>query len=209
MAESNNRLNPATTAILIVDLQNDFLDPNGAYGRAGQTSPEIAALPERLLPLLETVRRAGGWIVSTQFTLVPGKEGEPFISAHLKRLRPFLKKGDFAPSSWGNSLVDMLQPADITVEKVAYSAFYQTRMEFALSRAGIQTLMVCGIVTNGGVASTVRDAHVRDFHTITLADGCAAFTPETHEIAIKSLSSVGEVMTVAEAITAFESQKVI
>ncbi len=195
--------NPATMAVLIVDLQNDFLHPEGAYGRAGQTSPEIVALPERLLPLLNAVRDAGGWVISTQFTLVPGKGGEPFISSHLKKLRPFLAKGDFAPASWGNSLVDLLQPADITVEKVAYSAFYQTRMDFALSRAGIKTLMVCGIVTNGGVASTVRDAHVRDFHAITLQDGCAAFSPETHETAIKSLATVGDVISIADAIAMF------
>ena len=205
MKHNAQKLNAEKTAILIVDLQNDFLDPNGAYGRAGQTSSEIAALPERLLPLLNLVRKKGGWIVSTQFTLVPGKAGEPFIASHLKKLRPFLKKGDFAPASWGNSLVDKLQPADITVEKVAYSAFYQTRMEFALSRAGINTLFVCGIVTNGGVASTVRDAHVRDFHTITLEDGCAAFSPETHDAAIKSLSTVGEVMSIAQAMKLFEA----
>jgi ureidoacrylate peracid hydrolase len=205
MKHNAQKLNAEKTAILIVDLQNDFLDPNGAYGRAGQTSSEIAALPERLLPLLNLVRKKGGWIVSTQFTLVPGKAGEPFIASHLKKLRPFLKKGDFAPASWGNSLVDKLQPADITVEKVAYSAFYQTRMEFALSRAGINTLFVCGIVTNGGVASTVRDAHVRDFHTITLEDGCAAFSPETHDNAIKSLSTVGEVMSISQAMKLFEA----
>lgn len=205
MKHNAQKLNAEKTAILIVDLQNDFLDPGGAYGRAGQTSPEIAALPERLLPLLNLVRKKGGWIVSTQFTLVPGKAGEPFIASHLKKLRPFLKKGDFAPASWGNSLVDKLQPADITVEKVAYSAFYQTRMEFALSRAGINTLFVCGIVTNGGVASTVRDAHVRDFHTITLEDGCAAFSPEIHDTAIKSLSTVGEVMSIAQAMKLFEA----
>ena len=204
MTDTDKRLEPESTAVLIVDLQNDFLDPAGAYGRAGQTSPEIAALPDRLLPLLDAVRKAGGWIVSTQFTLLPGKGGEPFISAHLKKLRPFLGKGDFAPASWGNSLVDKLQPADIYVEKVAYSAFYQTRMEFVLSRAGIKTLMVCGIVTNGGVASTVRDAHVRDFNTITLSDGCAAFSPETHETAIKSLATVGEIMTVDEATAMFK-----
>ena len=192
---------PETTAVLIVDLQNDFLDPKGAYGRAGQTSPEIAALPSRILPLLNAIREAGGWIISTQFTLVPGKEGEPFISNHLKKLRPFLRKDDFAPASWGNSLVDSLQPADITVEKIAYSAFYQTRMEYSLSKAGINTLLVCGIVTNGGVASTVRDAHVRDFHTITLEDGCAAFSKDTHKLAIQSLKTVGEVMKISEAIS--------
>ena len=201
---NNAVFDPKGTAVLIVDLQNDFLHPDGAYGRSGTTNPDIAALPEKILPLLNIVRAAGGWVVSTQFTLVPGRDGEPFISAHLKKLRPFLTKGDFTPSGWGHSLVDSLQPADITVEKVAYSAFYQSRMEFALSRAGIQTLMVCGIVTNGGVASTVRDAHVRDFHTITLSDGCAAFSTATHNVAIQSLATVGEVITIAEAIRRFE-----
>ena len=200
---SDSQFDPASTAVLIVDLQNDFLHPEGAYGRSGTTSPEIAALPARITPLLGAVRRAGGWVVSTQFTLVPGRNGSPFISSHLKELRPFLTTGDFTPGGWGNSLVDELQPADLTVEKVAYSAFYQTRMEYVLNRAGIRTLMVCGIVTNGGVASTVRDAHVRDFDTITLHDGCAAFSVETHDTAIKALSSVGRSMSVAEARALF------
>ena len=200
---SDAHFDAASTAVLIVDLQNDFLHPKGAYGRSGTSSPEIAALPGRLRPLLETVRQAGGWVVSTQFSLIPGRDGAPFISPHLKQLRPFLTTGDFVPGGWGHSLVDELQPADLTVEKVAYSAFYQTRMEFVLSRAGIKTLMVCGIVTNGGVASTVRDAHVRDFNTITLHDGCAAFSPDTHDTAIKALASVGRTMSIAEAQAMF------
>ena len=201
---SKNPFDPLTTAVLIVDLQNDFLDPQGAYGRSGTSNPDIAALPAKVGPLLAEVRKAGGWVVSTQFTLVPGKNGEPFISNHLKKLRPFLTKGDFMPSSWGHSLVNELQPADITIEKVAYSAFYQSRLDFALNRAGIKTLMVCGIVTNGGVASTVRDAHVRDFHTITLEDGCAAFSKETHNVSIASLETVGEVMSIYDAINLFK-----
>ena len=201
---SKNPFDPLTTAVLIVDLQNDFLDPQGAYGRSGTSNPDIAALPAKVGPLLAEVRKAGGWVVSTQFTLVPGKNGEPFISNHLKKLRPFLTKGDFMPSSWGHSLVNELKPADITIEKVAYSAFYQSRLDFALNRAGIKTLMVCGIVTNGGVASTVRDAHVRDFHTITLEDGCAAFSRETHDVSIASLATVGEVMSISDAINLFK-----
>jgi nicotinamidase-related amidase len=201
---SKNLFDPLTTAVLIVDLQNDFLDPLGAYGRSGNSNPDIAALPAKVGPLLAEVRKAGGWIVSTQFTLVSGKDGKPFISTHLKKLRPFLTKGDFAPSSWGHSLVDELQPADISIEKVAYSAFYQSRLDFALNRAGIKTLMVCGIVTNGGVASTVRDAHVRDFHTITLEDGCAAFSRETHDVSVASLATVGEVMSISDAINLFK-----
>jgi len=201
----NAPLDLARTALLIVDLQNDFLHAEGAYGRAGQAAGAIAALPARIAPLAGAIRARGGWVVSAQFTLVPGKGGEPFISPHLKALRPFLSKGDFAPGSWGNRMVDELQPADITVEKVAYSAFYNSRLEFVLRKAGIETLIVGGIVTNGGVASTLRDAHVRDFHTIVLWDGCAAFSAELHRAPIESLATVSKVATCAEAIGRIES----
>src|SRR5690606_5057204 len=118
------RIDPATTALVLVDLQNDFLRAEGAYGRAGLASDAIAALPGRLAPLARAMREAGGWVVSTHFTLVPGKDGAPFISPHLKKLRPFLGRGDFVPGGWGHALVDELQPADLAVEKVAFSAFY-------------------------------------------------------------------------------------
>lgn len=196
---NEHAIEAARTGLLIVDLQNDFLHPDGAYARGGQANADIAALPARILPVADALRRSGGWVISTQFTLVPGKGGEPFISPHLKRLRPFLRKGDFAPGSWGHGLVDALQPSDLAVEKVAYSAFYMTRLEWVLRKAGIDTLLVCGIVTNGGVASTVRDAHVRDFNSMVLSDGCAAFSRETHERAIGDLSTVAKTVACAEA----------
>lgn len=188
----------AQTALLIVDLQNDFLDPEGAYGRGGQSASAIAALPARLKPLADDLRRAGGWIVSTQFTLVPGKEGEPLISPHLQTLRPFLRKGDFCPGAWGHQLVDTLQPADLSIEKVAYSAFYMTRLEWVLRKSDIRRLLICGIVTNGGVASTARDAHVRDFDTVVLEDGSAAFSEATHRTAIDALHTVCRVASIAD-----------
>ena len=95
----------ARLGLVMVDLQNDFLHPRGAYGRAGCTAPSIAALPAHIAPLAHTLRARGGWIVATQFTLVPGRNGEPFISPHLKALRPFLGKGDFAPGSFGIGLI--------------------------------------------------------------------------------------------------------
>ena len=82
------------TALLLLDLQNDFLHPQGAYARAGQTSAAIAALPARLKPLADAVRQRGGLVAATLFTLVPGRSGEPIVSPHLKKLRPFLGKGD-------------------------------------------------------------------------------------------------------------------
>jgi ureidoacrylate peracid hydrolase len=195
----------AHSALLLCDLQNDFLDPQGAYGRAGQGAPEIAALPARIKPFADRLRAKGGFIVSTHFTLVPGKGGEPLISPHLKALRPFLRKGDFAPGQWGHALVDLLAPADFSVEKIAYSAFYMSRLEWVLRKAHIERLYVCGIVTNGGVASTVRDAHIRDFDTVLLADGCAAFSPSVHDTAVAALRSVCAVASIAEAQAELEA----
>ena len=195
----------ANTALLIVDLQNDFLHPRGAYARGGLANADIAALPARLKPLADLVRREGGFIVSTHFTLVPGRGGEPLISPHLRALRPFLRKGDFAPGAWGHALVDELAPSDFQIEKIAYSAFYMTRLEWVLRKAGVDKLIVGGIVTNGGVSSTARDAHVRDIETIVLEDGCAAFDPVTHATAIAALKSVARITTIAELSTEISS----
>ena len=190
----------AETALLICDLQNDFLHPVGAYARGGQSSAEIAALPARVAPLAKAVREAGGMVIATQFTLQPGRGGEPLISPHLLNLRPFLRRGDFAPGSWGQATVEALQPVDVAIEKVAYSAFYMTRLEWVLRKLGLVRLLVCGIVTNGGVASTVRDAHVRDFDVTVLEDGCAAFSPAVHLAAIEGLRPVARIATIAEAL---------
>ncbi len=192
--------NPAKTALLTIDLQNDFLHPEGAYGRAGQSAEAIAALPARIRPVRDALRAAGGTYISAQFTLVPGPGGAPLIADHLRKLRPFLTKGDFAPGAFGHSLVDALKDADYTIEKVAYSAFYQTRLEYIMRALDLDHLIVGGIVTNGGVASTLRDAHLRNIHTTILTDGCAAFRDDVHEATLLSLASVTDQMTCAAMV---------
>jgi ureidoacrylate peracid hydrolase len=189
-----------TTALILGDLQNDFIHPDGAYGKAGQSDPAIAALPARLTPLVYLARDKGVLVVATLFTLVPGRGGEPIISPHLKALRPFLRKGDFAPGSWGQQLVEPLGPADVNIEKIAYSAFHASRLEWVLKKCGIEHLYFTGIVTNGGIASTVRDAHVREFHCTVIADGCAAFGQQVHDAALEGLKPVAKIVTVERAI---------
>lgn len=183
------------TALAVVDLQHDFLSPGGAYDRGGAVSAEARALPARIEPLARRLKEAGGLVVATRFTLWPDARGEPMIAEHLHRLRPFLRRGDFAPGSRGQATVDALQPlVDLSVDKVAYSAFFNTQLDWVLRHAGIDTVVVGGIVTNGGVASTARDAHVREYHTLVLSDGCAAFRPEAHAAALADLSTVAEVI---------------
>jgi nicotinamidase-related amidase len=184
----------AKTALVIIDLQNDFLDAKGAYARGGDTNPPALLLPARVAEVARALKAVGGLVVASQFTLWPDASGEPMVSPHLKALRPYLKKGDFAPGSWGQANVDALTGlVDATVSKVAYSAFFNTQLDWVLRRAGIDTVAVCGIVTNGGVASTVRDAHMRDYRTLVLADGCAAFGEERHQTSLADMRNVAEV----------------
>jgi ureidoacrylate peracid hydrolase len=196
-----------TSALVLGDLQNDFLHIDGAYGRAGQSHPAIAALPDKLAPLVRAARAHNILVAATLFTLVPGRGGEPIISPHLKTLRPFLGKGDFAPGGWGQQLVDALAPADIAVEKVAYSAFYMTRLEWVLRKCGIDHLYITGIVTNGGVASTLRDAHVREFDCTLIEDGCAAFSDDVHRAAVDGLRPVAKITTIADVMHQIATQQ--
>lgn len=187
---------PRTTALVIIDLQNDFLAPGGAYDRGGAVSPQARALPARVAPVAGALKGRGGFVAASQFTLWPDAHGEPMISPHLKQLRPFLRRGDFVAGSPGQANVAELDGlVDVSVWKVAYSAFFNTQLDWVLRRAGISSVVVAGIVTNGGVASTVRDAHMRDYHVTVLADGCAAPTPAMHEAALADLRTVAEVVS--------------
>jgi nicotinamidase-related amidase len=191
----------ATTALVVIDLQNDFLDPKGAYARGGDSNPPALLLPDRVAAVARAVKTAGGLVAASQFTLWPDAAGEPMVSPHLKALRPYLRKGDFAPGSWGQANVDALAGlVDVAVSKVAYSAFFNTQLDWVLRRAGIDTVAVCGIVTNGGVASTVRDAHMRDYRTLVLADGCAAFGEERHRTSLADMANVAEVTDCADFV---------
>ncbi len=192
---------PKKIALIIVDLQNDFLAPDGAYARGGAASAAARELPGRVAGVARALKAGGGLVASSQFTLWPDAQGEPMISPHLKALRPFLRRGDFAPGSTGQANVAELQPLiDVSVCKVAYSAFFNTQLDWVLRHAGIDTVAVCGIVTNGGVASTVRDAHMREYHTIVLSDGCAAFKPEVHATALTDMGTIAQVMRCEEFI---------
>jgi len=189
-------LTPKTTALVVVDLQNDFLAPNGAYARGGATSAEALLLPDRVARVAKALKAKGGMVLASQFTLWPDAAGEPMISPHLLGLRPFLKRGDFAPGSQGQACVDVIAPlVDVSVCKVAYSAFFNTQLDWVLRHAGIDTVVVCGIVTNGGVASTVRDAHMREYQTLVLHDGCAAFSQATHDASLADMRTVAQVLS--------------
>jgi nicotinamidase-related amidase len=196
MNQHDTPIDARRTALVIVDLQHDFIGQGGAYDRGGAVAPEARALPARLAPLARRLKARDGYVAASQFTLWPDAHGEPMISPHLKQLRPFLTRGDFVAGSPGHATVrELAEYVDAPVWKVAYSAFFNTQLDWVLRRAGIDTVVVSGIVTNGGVASTARDAHMRDYRVLVLADGCAASTQTAHDAALADLRTVAEVVS--------------
>jgi ureidoacrylate peracid hydrolase len=194
------KLNPKHCALILIDLQQDFLSPEGAYGRAGAASSAAQLLPPKLQPLAKQLKQQGGYVAASLFTLWPGANGEPIVSGHLKKLRPFLAKGDFAPGSNGQALVAELGAwVDVQVCKVAYSAFFNTQLDWILRKNGIDTVIIAGIVTNGGVASTARDAHMRDYSVLVLDDGCAAFSEAAHLASLQDLRTIAQVLSCEQA----------
>jgi ureidoacrylate peracid hydrolase len=188
------------TGVLLIDMQNDFLHPQGAYGQGGQSLPDAGGLMVRIRAVVDVARHANVPVFASRFTLVPGRDGQPLIAEHLRRLRPFLSAQHFVPGSWGHGVIDEMGTVDGVVDKVAYSAFAHTHLEWLLRKFGIDELLVGGIVTNGGVASTVRDAHVKEFHVTVLSDGCGAFSSDAHQANLAALHSVANVISCADAI---------
>ncbi len=186
-------MNISKTALILSEMQNDYLHSDGAYGRAHIRLPNNRAILEQLIKVTNAFRENGGKIIAVKFTLICDKDNKPLISEELKQDCPFLTRGDFQIGRWGHQLIEELAPADYTINKITDSGFHMTHLEWLLRRLGIETLLFGGLMTNEGLAATIRDAQNRDFKTILLRDGCGSFSLNSHEAALQSLSFISEI----------------
>ncbi len=187
-------IDPKKTAVLVIDMQNEFVHPEGklkCYNAESTVEPTKK--------LLEVARKAGSHIIYTKVAYRPDYLDAP--RHELSRELGATQKG-----SWGVEIVEELKPreGDIVIEKQRYSAFYGTILERLLRRLGVETLILTGCATNVCVESTARDAHARDFDIIVLSDCTAAFdSEEDQKASLRIISRVfGRVMTSEEVIDA-------
>jgi ureidoacrylate peracid hydrolase len=191
------RFAPRQTALVVIDVQNDFCDP--------VDFPAARPMLPRLERLLTVARAVGVKVIYTQVILDERTSTPVWLSRYAGRPNRhfYCAEGtpgaDFYPQT-------APQPGDLVVVKHRYSAFLGTDFELVLRAHGITALVFTGISTNGCVESSVRDAHQRDYWVVTVSDCCAAATSELHEGALRGIAwNFGTVATADELTRLWEA----
>ena len=175
------------TAVIVVDMQNDFASPGGMFDRAGVDVRCIQAIVGTTAALLDTARAGGVPIVYLKMWFQPdlSDTGAPASPTWLKHLRFEIGAEVPAPDgtagrilvreTWNTDVVDELRPhdGDVVLYKNRYSGFYRTDLDRQLRAREIDTLIVVGATTSVCVESTVRDATFRDYRCLVVED-CTA-----------------------------------
>jgi nicotinamidase-related amidase len=184
------RVAPAHTALLVIDMQNDYAAPGGATEKNGGNLPACRAIIPPMARLIDAGRRAGAQIVFTKYTVGPGAAG---LSGPELMRRGMIFKDDVSTirGSWGHELIPELSYApevDLVVDKRRPSSFVGTDLDVCLRCRGIKTLVVTGVATSGCVESTVRDAVGFDYYVAVVEDCVAApSSEENHRRAVDSM----------------------
>jgi ureidoacrylate peracid hydrolase len=189
-------LDPARTAVVVVDVQRLFTDMVGA-----PIAPPLTDVLPAIGRFLADSRRAGVMVALVRTIIPPDAH-----SSSTLQWPPFMREG-MAPGSPGTELDPQLnaQPGGVEIVKTRYSAFFGTRLHELLQQRGIDTVVVLGLTTNVCVQSTARDAWQHDYQTITLEDCCAEIGEGSHVESLRwTARNFGTVLTSHQALRAFE-----
>ncbi|MEM9460986.1 MAG: cysteine hydrolase [Myxococcota bacterium] len=178
--------NPQTTALLLIEFQNDFTSEGGVLHGAVQSVMGKTDMLTNTITLTKAARERGVTIMHAPITFA---EGYNEITRHPYGILKGVVDGKaFVKGSWGATIVDSLTPAegDIVVEgKRGLDTFASTNLDFILRSKGITTVAMGGFLTNCCVESTMRTAYEHGFDVITLTDCVAATSIEEHDNALK------------------------
>jgi ureidoacrylate peracid hydrolase len=178
-------------ALIVVDMQNGFCHPDGSLPRLGLGLAGADAAVRNTATAVQQARRAGLPVIFTRHQYRPGRADE---GRRLSELSGDLATvNGLAAGSWDADVVDELECGtdDLMIDKVRFDAFLWTSLDPLLRGLGAEHLLVCGVVTNICVESTVRAAFMRDYSVTLLADCCAAQTPRLHDLGVEVMGSCG------------------
>jgi ureidoacrylate peracid hydrolase len=183
-------LDPTHTGLLVVDVQHDFVSPDGHFARHGKDIGQMRAMLPRLAALLDGAREHHVFVAYVQQTTLPILQSDSPAWLYFKTRDG--KRPDYTlDGSWGQQIVPELRPRpdEPIVKKFRPSAFLGTSLEALLRNRGVETVVVSGVVTQGCVLATALEASFRDFYTVVAEECVQSPSQEQHENALRFLRS--------------------
>jgi biuret amidohydrolase len=191
-------IDPRTTALVVIDMQRDFLEPGGFGESLGNDVSLLRVAIEPCQAVLETARRQRMLVIHTREGHRPDMSDAP--KAKVERGVPSLRIGDTGPmgrilirGEAGHDIIPALypKPGEPVIDKPGKGAFYATDLGTILHSRGIETLIVCGVTTEVCVHTTVREANDRGYRCVVPADCCGSYFPEFHEMGLRMIKAQG------------------
>jgi nicotinamidase-related amidase len=186
------------TALIIIDMQRDFLEPGGFGETLGNDVSLLQAAVGPCKSVLGAARAAGMLVIHTREGHRPDLSDAPPYK--IDRGAPSKRIGDPGPMGRilvrgepGHDIIPELYPieGEPVIDKPGKGAFCETDLGLTLRNCGIENLLVCGVTTEVCVNTTVREANDRGYRCIVLSDCCASYFPEFHEVGLKMIKAQG------------------
>lgn len=200
MPSDNEALSGSKTAMIVVDMQNAFLNDEGSMNKGGM---DITELKKTVLPvrrLIDGCRSADVPIIFTRYVLRADYKDAGLRSVRRAR---FKEINSLVMGTWDSELDPRMDQRleDYVLDKTRYSSFYNTSLEVILRGLGVDTLIICGVTTEICVESTIRDAYFRDFKILVPNDAVAAMDIDRHKGTLATIEyGFGSVTTSAKLI---------
>jgi len=208
-------LDLSATALVIIDMQRDFMEPGGFGETLGNDVSRLATAVQPIASVLGQAREMGMLVVHTREGHLPDLSDAP--PAKVERGAPSLRIGDPGPMGRilirgepGHDIIPALYPLDdeVVIDKPGKGAFYATELSEVLETYGIENLLVCGVTTEVCVNTTVREANDRGYRCVVIADGCASYFPEFHDMGLKMIKAQGGIFGwVADSAAVLKAMK--
>jgi nicotinamidase-related amidase len=200
-------VDPAHSALVVVDMQRDFCQTGGAFDRLGVDISMYPPVIPRIARLLQAARGAGVQVIYIQMTVLPGRKSESPAQIRFN-LRMHLAQtagealGYTTDGSPGQEILPELAPADgdLVVKKYRSSAFWGTNLDLLLRSNGIKSLIVTGCTTEGCVESTARDALFNDYYVVVVEDCVASDDAAQHEASLLLMRHRFDIATAREVL---------
>lgn len=196
------RIDPSKTAVLVIDVQNDFCSPEGWFGGVGHDLSIIHSAVQNLKGFLGPARDAGNTMI-----FVRGVYDQKYLSQVMieRHERDGLPLEHCIEGSWGAGYYEIApETSDIDLVKHRYSAFIGTELDDILKARGIENLILTGITSNVCVESTARDGYMYDYRIVFVSDCTGTYSQSLHDASLENITrSFGVVVTSDDLIEAW------